>query len=851
MVTLLHAPDRVRSVSVKWPTLIASMLLGMSLVSAGSAGAQSACNCPFREYGNVPTPTIRRLFAAARAADTSAFFDALAAVPDPDAYAIDDQPLLLVILTPTPRGQVGQITQEMPRRVLDSLRAAHRATWPARERMLVAALARKVDPNAFTARNGRPPLLAAAVFGSLRSVELLLAAGANPNVEDFLRDELNAVEFALDHEFPFRFGYPEYVTREERTAILRLLFHAGTKGPWGGARFRTPARSPWALIAALTIGDSVANDAIAAGLPATQLDFNGIPALTAAAQFTNVDVVRILKERGPRSMTMRGDSVVFLTTPARDSSETDIWLDAAIAAAGDTTLRVANLLLVAGMPWAQPGPTGVVSNVPRHHMGIYGVENAHSGESATIATTAAPASGGGGSGDPIVHAAAAADNVPLLERLLALRVPLDDTTKYGQSALQLAVRARSHRAVQWLVEHGARVTRSTWGSSALSAALDDMARTEWPDVADSVAANATATLLIRALRPADLRDSATSDAVVSAILRKAPQFIPRLDALLQEGWKPPRLPAHLLVSAIYENHSRVIAWLLAQNVALEPARISPLDDAESPLLAAVRMSNDSLVVQLLARGADARSPDQKQMTPYLMAIVRGDTLNERLMRAARAPEEMATRALRFAAAISSGRMPAIDAVLAEGTAPLSPLPEWFEPQALITIDGVLDRSLLRGLPARAVLTVERGERVSLLMVLLTSGAMGLADANTKRLPARVDSMLSNRIASLVRAGATLPPVAASARDQRMPTSVQIGNELTPLAIALYVDAPRTLLTLFDAGARPTAYGLPRLWAAAQCGGREYASLRPRLVRARLRRSPPITQLACQRLLLER
>ena len=321
--------------------------------------------------------------------------------------------------------------------------------------------------------------------------------------------------------------------------------------------------------------------------------------------------------------------------------------------------------------------------------------------------------------------------------------------------------------------------------------------------------------------------------------------------MLQEGWKPPRLPAHLLVSAIYENHSRVIAWLLAQNVALEPARISPLDDAESPLLAAVRMSNDSLVVQLLARGADARSPDQKQMTPYLMAIVRGDTLNERLMRAARAPEEMATRALRFAAAISSGRMPAIDAVLAEGTAPLSPLPEWFEPQALITIDGVLDRSLLRGLPARAVLTVERGERVSLLMVLLTSGAMGLADANTKRLPARVDSMLSNRIASLVRAGATLPPVAASARDQRMPTSVQIGNELTPLAITLYVDAPRTLLTLFDAGARPTAYGLPRLWAAAQCGGPRYASLRPRLLRAHLRRPPPITQLACQRLLLER
>ena len=825
------------------------MLLGLSLAAARTAAAQSTCNCPYREYPQEPSPQIQRLFAAARAADTAAFLDALAAVPDPDAYAIDDQPLLLVILSPTPSGGVDQITQRMPRRVLDSLRMAHRATWPARERMLAAALARKVDPNAFTARNGRPPLLAAAVFGSVKSVALLLASGANPNIEDFLRDDQNAVEFALDHEFPFRFGYPEFVTREERTAILRQLFRAGTKGPWGGTRFRTPARSPWALLAALTLGDSVASDAIAAGLPATQLDFHGIPALTAAAQFNNLDVVRVLKERGPRSMTVRGDSSVFMMTPARDSSDTDLWLDAAIAAAADTTLRIANLLLVPGMPWTQPGPTGVVLNVPRHHMGIYGINDERS--DGAEAVTAPAFAGAGASGDPIVHAAAAADNVPLLERLLSLGVPIDDTTKYGQSALQLAVRSRSGRAVQWLVQHGARVTQTMSGTSPLSAALDDLASSASPDGTDSVTANSMATVMIRALRPADLGDSATANAVVDAVLRKAPRFIPDLDALVRSGWKPPRPPAYLLATAIYENAPRTIEWLLAQNVMLEPARISPMDETVSPLLAAVQMGNDSLVAELLRRGADARSSDQKQMSPYLMAILRVDTLNERRMLAARAPDTMAPRALRFAAAISSGRRQAIDAVLADGTAPLSPLPEWFESPALITLDGVLDRALTRGLPANAQLMDARGSRVSLLMALLMNGTVGLAHSTTKRLPPPIDSMLSLRIASLVRAGATLPPLTSAARDRRLPRKVQIASELTPLAVALYLDAPRTLLTLFDAGARPTEYGLPRLWAAAQCGGSRYAALSQRLTRAHLRRAPPMTELTCQRLLMER
>ena len=846
--TLLHGAGVA---SVRRYALIACVLLSGSLVSAGIARAQTNCNCPYREYTKTPTPEATRLFAAAQAADTSAFLAALAAVPDPDAYAIVDRPLLLVILAPTPGGDNVRITQEMPRGVLDSIRLAHRATWPARERMLAAALARHVDPNAYTAQNGRPPLLAAAVFGSVRSVAILLAGGANPNVEDFLRDEQNAVEFALDHEFPFRFGYPEFVTPAERTAILRQLFRAGTKGPWGGARFRTPARSPWALLAALTLGDSVANDAIAAGLPPTQLDFYGIPALTAAAQFDNVDVVRVLKDRGPRSMSVHGDSVVFLTTPARDTSETDIWLDAVITAAADTTLRIADLLLMTGMPWTQPGPTGTVSSVPRHHMGFYGRDDAQNRESG--ATTTPPALAGGRNGDPIVHAAAVADNVPLLNRLLALGAPIDDTTQYGQSALQLAVRAKSVHAVRWLVEHGARVTRSTWGTSAISAALDDVATSTTSDGGDSVTALATAALLLHALRPADLRDSATADAVVSAILRNAPQFITTLDTLLQQGWQPPRLPAYLLVGAINANESRSIAWLLARNVALEAAPRSVLDGDESPLLAAMRMRNDSVVLALLARGADARTPDRKQMSPYLMAIVRGDTINERRMRGSRASEVMAPRPLRFAAAVTSGRLAAIEAVLAEGTAPLSPLPEWFEPEALVTLDKVLDRSLSHGLPANAVVKAEDNSQVSLLMALLTSGAVGLADKNTRRLPSSIDSMLAKRITSLIRAGATIPPVASRGRDLRRgrPTSTQIANELTPLAFALYFDAPQTLLTLFDAGARPTAYGLPRLWAATQCGGPRYAPLRLSLVRAQLPRPAPISRSACERLLRER
>lgn len=106
----------------------------------------------------------------------------------------------------------------------------------------------------------------------------------------------------------------------------------------------------------------MAIEAIAAGLPVTLVDVNGVLPLTAAAQFGNLDVFRVLKERGPRSIRLIGDSIVFSAAPAPDITEVDLWLDAVIAAASDTTLRIADLLLTSGMRWAQTGPTGIVGN---------------------------------------------------------------------------------------------------------------------------------------------------------------------------------------------------------------------------------------------------------------------------------------------------------------------------------------------------------------------------------------------------------------------------------------------------------------------------------------------------------
>lgn len=269
---------------------------------------------------------------------------------------------------------------------------------------------------------------------------------------------------------------------------------------------------------------------IAAGLPATQTDFDGIPALTAAAQFGNLDVVRVLKELGPRSMIASGDSLIFLNTQTPDTAAVDIWLDALIAAAGDTTQGITNLPLVAGMRWSQAGPTGMVEGVPKHHSGMYGAPETPGG--GTVVVTQAPAgSPGGGSGARLVHAAAEAGDVPLLARLLACGVPLDDTTRYGHSPLRLAVREQKVGTVQWLVENGARGTTGGDSRSAINAVFVAIPWSGSEDVARRDTARAITELLLRALRPDELRDSETALSVVRRTRLKTPALLGVLDAL--------------------------------------------------------------------------------------------------------------------------------------------------------------------------------------------------------------------------------------------------------------------------------------------------------------------------------
>jgi len=271
------------------------------------------------------------------------------------------------------------------------------------------------------------------------------------------------------------------------------------------------------LLAALTEGDSVAIEASAAGLPVTPVDVNGVLPLTAAAQFGNLDVVRVLKERGPCSMRLIGNSIAFGAAVARDITEVDLWLDAVIAAASDTTLRIADLLLISDMRWAQTGPTGFVGNVPVRHLGVDG-RNERLDEGDRTEATATPRALGGfdGSGThTIVHAAAEHDNLALLERVRALDARIDDTTRYGNSPLLTAIRVDAMLATAWLAERGARIVTENRSAYLLTAAFDKIP--SW-NRAGPPGARATGEALLRAVQPAALRDSFIPVDVINDVL---------------------------------------------------------------------------------------------------------------------------------------------------------------------------------------------------------------------------------------------------------------------------------------------------------------------------------------------
>lgn len=770
------------------PKTTATAIALLTLLVPVAQAQQAPCRCPGRAYPTTPTAEVRRLFAAAERADTTAFLSALAAVPAPDSFAIDETPLIATILwarrwPKQSRNAEYRTYSTVLRTSLDSVQTAHRASWPARERMLAAALARKVDPDGFVP-SGIPPLLLAAVMGSPHMIDLLLTAGANPNVELETFDNVNAIEFALDHEFRFRMlAFPEFVTVGERTTIVRRLLRAGTKAPWAGERFRMPAHSPWALIAALTEGDSIARDLLAAGLSATQVDVAGIPPITAAAQFANLPVVGVLRDNGPRSATVVADSIVWGNTAPNDTTGTDtgtdLWLDAAIASAADTTARIADLLLQRSMRWNQTGPLGVVDNVPAHHRGVYG-RSADTGDARdrTDAATAAPMVstssplGRSSGSSTIAQAAAEVNNVALLRRLKAFDVPLDDSSQYGWTPLASATRAGAWDAARWLQANGADPLRGGETKSALTAALEAISGSAG-NARDSVAAATFANDLLRGVTRQQLTDAGDLAWLAGTITRRVSPAIPALNALVERGWTPPALPMYLLSTAIIDRDTALVSWLLEHRVALVQTadrRERSFSIIGTPLMLAVAGGDKALVTRLLNAGATVHTAGRREgLTPLGVALrVENDTMADLLRRAGDTLDSIATPLL-LGLALQRDDAALLDAVAARRDRPIRAIPPWSAVgQRLLTDTAALGRALAGGLRPDAFLLrypteddepdASSGSLLELLILAAAETVAAPSDAP------RIDALLTARINTLARSGVVPTLLARNARE---------------------------------------------------------------------------------------
>ena len=181
------------------------------------------------------------MFEAARANDEAAFTAALAGVPHPGDYADDGRPLLHVLLMP-PRGLRSSMSIGTCRRTKQ--RACATSTAP-RCRRARACWRRCWPPPALndaTYQSRRTALQLALLYGSPQIVDMLLAAGADPNQAG---DEgRKPLEFLLDRDFEFavRMTYlPRLVDRPDMARMVQALLKAARSGPSRG--WTTPSRA--------------------------------------------------------------------------------------------------------------------------------------------------------------------------------------------------------------------------------------------------------------------------------------------------------------------------------------------------------------------------------------------------------------------------------------------------------------------------------------------------------------------------------------------------------------------------------------------------------------------------------
>lgn len=313
--------------------------------TASTTTPDCGCHSSFDATREAVTPIQQALFAAARQGDADAFLRLLPASGDISDVTVGGEPLVCAIIRPDPDLKTTDRNwgwTRSPER--ERLIAAHRATLPARQRMLQAALAQGARPNLITYQSRVPALQLAVVFGSPDMVDALLQHGANPQQVNQDRN-LTPLEFLLNHEFFLRLrGLPELLTREERARVVASLLKAGSP---------QPANVNWTDLVSLVAGDAWLTQLLTQQAPtADDLADTGQSALptAAAAYLGDEQALRTLFKHLPKQRPAGYE-------PDKNPPF-DLQLDAALAALQGGHTQLAKNLLRPDMPWAQEGPQG-------------------------------------------------------------------------------------------------------------------------------------------------------------------------------------------------------------------------------------------------------------------------------------------------------------------------------------------------------------------------------------------------------------------------------------------------------------------------------------------------------------
>ena len=556
------------------------------------------------------------MFEAARANDEAAFTAALAGVPHPGDYADDGRPLLHVLLMP-PRGlRSKHVYWDMPKDEAARLRDEHRAALPARTRMLAALLATKPALNDATYQSRRTALQLALLYGSPQIVDMLLAAGADPNQAG---DEgRKPLEFLLDRDFEFavRMTYlPRLVDRPDMARMVQALLKAGAQRPFqglddakpGGASALTDAAGEprrmadflsWNPLVELTEGGDVLRAFAATGTrPAFD---NELSPLALAAYTGNAGAVPALMELVPRTVPATGYGERRARCVAGCRAGGGDWRssrDRRAIAAGGHALR------------ATRSSHRVVQSL------FLRVE---------------------GGDRPIMNLAAQLGDTVTLRRLVELGAPVegDAGERHGNTPLAEAVARRRPEAARILLAAGAdpALQRDNYDSrSALEQA---------------VTAGDTALLreLLKAARPDTLQAlmrHPTRSPVLLALKQPGADGLAMLRLWVDAGFDLKTLDADAIRQAVSSRNEALAIYLIDAGVPVNPRPPAAAggdgasqDHAdEPPLLAAAILRQDAIVDRLLAKGADPAGLASDGQSALYWLIAQGNQAGlDRLLR---------------------------------------------------------------------------------------------------------------------------------------------------------------------------------------------------------------------------